>query len=159
METLAGKTASEISDYFASVGEYKEEQPHALCVSYFESVASSEVVKIDLLRSILNRLEELAGKDFVKTMSSTREDLLINALLQDFGFIEELEFRGGIKLRITDVGLYNMEPIRAYIKKYYHRQYESRKRKRSGKEESAAVSLPLKPTRTSPVEEARTRVA
>ena len=130
METLAGKTTSEISTYFESVGEYKDEQPHALCVAYFESVASSEVVKIDLLKSILNRLEELADKEFIKAMSSSKEDLLINALLQDFGFIEELEFRGGIKLRITDVGLYNMEHIREYIQKYYHRQYESRKRKR-----------------------------
>jgi len=130
VETLAGKTASEISEYFESVGEYKDEQPHALCTSYFENVASSEVVKIELLKSILNRLEELAGKDFVKAMSSSKEDLLINALLQDFGFIEELEFRGGIKLRITEVGLYNMEHIREYIQKYYHRQYESRKKRK-----------------------------
>lgn len=136
METLAGKTASEISEYFESVGEYKEETPHALCVAYFESVASSEVVKIDLLKSILNRLEEIAGKDFVKAMSSSREELLINALLQDFGFIEETEVRGGIKLRITEVGLYNMEYVKQYIKKYYHRKYESRRRKkdRNGRE-------------------------
>lgn len=68
------------------------------------------------------------GRGWRRVESSSPYRLLLNALLIDFGFVEEFWHRGGVKLKITDLGRDYLPELEVIFKEKGKESYAKRKK-------------------------------